>query len=53
MKQGFVEGSRKRRNEARICSEFIVADMEEIGNRYMSRNKPESSCRHWRFDTER
>jgi len=35
-----MKESRKRRNEARMCSEStLVAEMEEIGNRYISKNK--------------
>jgi len=40
MNQDFMEGSRKRRSEARMRSEStLVSEMEEIRNRYMSRNK--------------
>jgi len=38
MRQGFMEGSRNRRSEARICKGFTLAE-EEIGNRYRSRKK--------------
>jgi len=40
MSQDFMEGSRKRRSEARTCRESTLMEkLEEIGNRYMSRKK--------------
>jgi len=40
MSQDFIEGSRKRRSGARTYREStLMEELEEIGNRYMSRKK--------------
>jgi len=38
MRQGFVGKIQEERSEARMCR-VLVAEMKEIGNRYMSKNK--------------